>query len=70
MHELRLATFGVSQGLPYTLIPNCMGFCHGHILIETETYSFRYGFLDMALKGLSPLKLQGQAYSNPMQQPC
>ena len=25
--------------LARTLIPNCMGSCHGQILIETETYS-------------------------------
>ncbi len=31
---------GVSQGVPFTLIPSGMGSCHGQILIEMETYSF------------------------------
>ncbi len=30
----------VPQGVPGTLIPNCMGSCHGQILIETATHSF------------------------------
>ena len=32
---------GVSQGVPFTLIPICMQSCHGQILIEMETYSLR-----------------------------
>ncbi len=32
---------GTLQGLTFGLIPNNKDFHHGHILIETETYSFR-----------------------------
>ena len=31
---------GEPQCVPGTLIPNCMGSCHGQILIETATHSF------------------------------
>ena len=31
---------GVPQGVPGTLIPNCMGSCRGQILIETATHYF------------------------------
>ncbi len=30
---------GVPQSVPGTLVPNCMGSCHGQILIETATHS-------------------------------
>ncbi len=33
-------SYKCSQGVPSTVIPNCMGSCRGQILIETETYSF------------------------------
>ncbi len=29
-------------GITFILIPNGMGFCHGQILIEMETYSFDF----------------------------
>ncbi len=32
---------GVSHGVNFKLPPNHIGFCHGQILIETATYSFR-----------------------------
>ncbi len=31
-------------GIPFILIPNGMGFCHGQILIETETDSLMGSF--------------------------
>ncbi len=32
---------GMSHGLTFNLIPNCMRFCHGQISIETATYSLK-----------------------------
>ncbi len=32
-------------GITFILIPNGMGFCHGQILIETETDSYMSEFL-------------------------
>ena len=36
-------------GIAFVLIPNGMGFCHGQILIETETDSYRIFSLRMIL---------------------
>ncbi len=40
---------GVPQGVPGTLIPNCIGLVHGQILIVTETHSWN------SWHGMSPL---------------
>ena len=31
---------GVWQDVSFTLVPSCMGSCHGQILMVTETYSY------------------------------
>ncbi len=46
LSPLVMVQFRVLQGVPRTLIPNCMGFCHGQILIETATYSSLSVFTD------------------------
>ena len=38
---------GVPQGVFGTLIPNCMGSCHGQILIETATHSWKLMLCDI-----------------------
>ncbi len=48
---------GVLQGVPGTLIPNCVGSCHGQILIETATHSFRHGYIRLQLESSSDGKI-------------
>ena len=38
-NNFTLPELSLWQGVSRTLVPNFMGFCHGHILIETATYS-------------------------------